>query len=709
MLRSFVTASGIVLCLMPLNLFAKDAEERVGIQPVTVIGQPVGLGSGDALAHEPDDDILTLPEVMVEGLRPAESASQQTIIQQEIERQPPGRPGDLLRLVPGVVTFNATGGPGKADNFLLRGFDADHGTDVAGFLDGMPLNLRSHAHGQGYLDLNFLIPETIKAIEVQKGPYQVQYGDFATAGAVNFTTRDVVEEGVVQVVGGQFGTQRNLLMFSPTHDRIRSLVAAETSYTNGPFLDPNRSLRFNGLVKVTMNPTPRSELSLTGTEYTSRWNAPGEIPMRAVEAGQLDRFGSIDPSQGGRTQRTTGNLRYHYDTFSGGTAFAESYLQYYRLDLFSNPTGFLNDPVNGDGIEQADRRYVYGGQVGYRQHGELLGVASAATLGVQTRVDDAHVRLGTQLNRQPLSTTTDSTIVEASYSPYLKLEFQPLSWARLTGGARADVFTFNVTDRCGPNCTQRPSGRTQDVIPSLKGNLILGPWVGTEFFLNAGTGFHSNDARAVVSNPTIQALPRATAYEVGLRTQQWERVESFVSLWVMDLSSELVFSGEHATTDIKGATRRYGVEFGGRLRLWDWLTLGGDATFTHAAFRGTGLAIPQAPLMTARSEVTVRLAEGLSSSLQMFHVGSRPLTEDRSVTAQPFTIVSLMTKYRPVSKGWWHRLEGFVSIQNLLNTPWRQNQLYYQSRLATEPAPVGDIHFVSGLPRMVMGGVSWYF
>lgn len=659
-------------------------------------------------AHEPDDE-LTLPEVVVQEERPAESASQQTITQQEIERQPPGRPGDLLRLVPGVVTFNASGGPGKADNFLLRGFDADHGTDVAGFLDGMPLNLRSHAHGQGYLDLNFLIPETIKAIDVQKGPYQVQYGDFATAGVVNFTTRDMVEEGVVQVAGGQFGTQRNLLMFSPTSDRIRSLVAVETSYTNGPFLYPNRSLRFNGLVKVTMNPTPRSELSLTGTQYTSRWNAPGEIPLRAVEAGQLDRFGSIDPSQGGRTQRTTGNLRYHYDTSSGGTAFAESYLQYYRLDLFSNFTVFLNDPVNGDGIEQADRRYVYGGQVGYRQHGELLGVASAATLGVQTRVDDAYVRVGTQLQRQPLSTKTDSTIVEASYSPYLKLEFQPVSWARLNGGARADVFTFNVTDRCGPSCTQRPNGRTQDVIPSLKGNLILGPWVGTEFFLNAGTGFHSNDARAVVSNPTIQTLPRATAYEVGLRTKQWERVESFVSLWVMDLSSELVFNGDDATTDIKGATRRYGVEFGGRLRLWEWLTLGGDATFTHAAFRGTGHAIPQAPLMTARSEVTVHLSEGLRSTLQMFHVGSRPLTEDRSVSAQPFTIVSLMTKYRPVSKGWWHGLEGFVSIQNLLNTTWRQDQLFFQSRLANEPAPVGDIHFVSGLPRMVMGGMSWYF
>ena len=290
-----------------------------GLQAIVLAG--LLLTPSLSHAHEPDDD-LTLPEVVVRGARPTESASQQTITQREIELQPPDRPANLLRLVPGVVTFNASGGPGKADNFLLRGFDADHGTDVAGFLDGMPLNLRSHAHGQGYLDLNFLIPETIKAIEVQKGPYQVQYGDFATAGAVNFRTRDVVEEGVVHVAGGQFDTQRNLLMFSPTTTRVRSLVALETYYTNGPFLDPNRSLRFNGLVKVTMNPTPQSELSLTGTQYTNRWNAPGEIPLRAVEAGQIDRFGSVDPSQGGNTQRTTGTLRYHHDTSSGGTAFA---------------------------------------------------------------------------------------------------------------------------------------------------------------------------------------------------------------------------------------------------------------------------------------------------------------------------------------------------------------------------------------------------
>lgn len=658
-------------------------------------------------AHEPDE-VVTLQEVEVADRQPADAASERVIAEEEIRLQPPGRPGNLLRLVPGVMTFNASGGPGKADNFLLRGFDADHGTDLAGFLDGMPLNFRSHAHGQGYLDLNFLIPETLKAIEVHKGPYQVQYGDFATAGAVNFVTRDVVEEGVVQAAGGQFDTQRYLLMFSPTRGKVRSLVAAEGFYTDGPYLDPNRSPRFNGLAKLTMNPTPRSELSLTGTHYQSRWNAPGEIPLRAVEAGFLNRFGSLDPSQGGRTQRSTANLRYHYDTGSGGTAFAEGYVQYYRLDLYSNFTFFLNDPVHGDGIEQDDRRYVYGGEVGYRQGGELLGMASAATLGAQVRMDDARVRLGTQRQRVPLATTSDSLIHEASYSPYLKLEIQPARWVRLTGGPRADVFTFDVTDQCGASCPQRPNGRTTNTIVSTKGNLILGPWFGTELFLNAGTGFHSNDARAVVSNQNIQTLPRATSYEAGLRTRQWDRVELLVSLWMLDLSSELVFAGDTGTTEILGATRRYGVEVGNKLALLDWLSFTGDITLTHAAFRGTGQAIPQAPLMTGRAELTARLPEGLTASLQMLHLGSRYLTEDRSITAQPFTIFNLVARYRP-SAGRWRNLEGFLSIQNLLDTPWRQDQLFYQSQLASEPTPVGDIHFIPGTPRMILGGVAWYF
>ena len=300
-----------------------------------------------AFAHDPDAPDLDVPEVTVEADRPVAASSQQFIPDKEYLLQPQGRPAQVLRLIPGFIAVEHSGGAGKADQYFLRGFDADHGTDVAFFADGMPINLRSHAHGQGYTDLNFIIPETIEGLDVYKGAYLPEYGDFSTAGAVNFRTREVVKEGVVQSAGGQFHTQRHLLMVSPTTDRVRSLIAAEGYYTNGPFEHDNRYFRGNLLGKATMNPSARSELSVTGTFHKSQWNASGESPLRAVQDGSLDRFGAVDPSEGGRTMRSTGRLSYHYDTTSGGRFFANAYAQYYRFDLFTNFTFFQNDPVNG--------------------------------------------------------------------------------------------------------------------------------------------------------------------------------------------------------------------------------------------------------------------------------------------------------------------------------------------------------------------------
>ncbi len=308
--------------------------------------------ASSALAHDPDAEIVEVTEVSIVGARPVAASSQQFIPDKEYLLQPQGRPAQVLRLIPGMITMEHSGGAGKADQYFLRGFDADHGTDVAFFADGMPINLRSHAHGQGYTDLNFIIPETIEGLDVSKGAYLPEVGDFATAGAVNFRTREVVKEGVVQLSSGQFDTQRHLLMFSPTRATVRSLVAAEGYYTNGPFQNDNRYFRANLLGKMTMNPTGRSELGVTGTFHRAQWNASGEVPLRAVTDGPLDRFGSLDPSEGGNTTRSTARLNYHYDTPSGGRFFADAYGQYYKFDLYSNFTFLLNDSVKGDGIHQ---------------------------------------------------------------------------------------------------------------------------------------------------------------------------------------------------------------------------------------------------------------------------------------------------------------------------------------------------------------------
>jgi outer membrane receptor for Fe3+-dicitrate len=659
-------------------------------------------------AHDPDAEVLDVPEVSVVADRAVASSSQQFIPDKEILLQPQGRPAQVLRLIPGFVAVEHSGGAGKADQYFLRGFDADHGTDVAFFTDGMPINFRSHAHGQGYSDLSFIIPETIEGLDVYKGAYLPEFGDFNTAGAVNFRTREVVKEGVVQAAGGQFDTQRYVLMFSPTKDRFRTLFAGEGYYTNGPFLNDNRYFRANLLGKVTTNLSSRDELSFTAMFQQSQWNASGEIPLRAVSDGTLDRFGAIDPSEGGKTLRSTARLNYHYDTPSGGQFFANAYGQYYKFDLYTNFTFFLNDPVNGDGIQQHDNRIMYGGNVGYMQRAEVFGMPSIGTIGVQARVDDVHARLGTQVQRNPLGTTTDSDILEASYAPYLKAEVEPLPWMRLAGGLRAEMFTFDVRNRC-PACAEQPAGRTQSGIVLPKANLILGPWFRTEFFANYGEGYHSNDARSAVV-PGSSPLARARTYEVGFRSKPWgpEGLELITTLWAVDLNSELVFVGDEGTTENRGPTRRRGIEAAVRGQVWGPIYVNGSVTWSKAEFVN-GDAIPLAPELTAFGAVILQWPEGLRSQVQATYLGVRPLTEDRSAKSPSWLTIDLTERYTLPIKLSHGRLEAFLFIQNILDTKWEQATFFFESRLRNEAAGVNDIHFVPGNPRFVMGGLAWYF
>ncbi|MEO6554740.1 MAG: TonB-dependent receptor plug domain-containing protein [Nitrospiraceae bacterium] len=661
-----------------------------------------------ALAHDPDVPEVDIPEVSVVAERPVSASSQHFIPDKEYILQPQGRPAQVLRLIPGFISVEHSGGAGKADQYFLRGFDADHGTDVAFFADGMPINLRTHAHGQGYADLNFIIPETIEGLDVNKGAYLPEYGDFATAGAVNFKTRQVVQEGIAQATGGQFNTQRYLLMFSPTKDKVRTLFAAEGYYTNGPYEHDNRYFRGNLFGKMTTNLSSRDELSLTGTFQSSKWNASGEIPLRAVDAGTLGRFGSIDPSEGGNTLRSTARLNYHYDTLSGGQFFANAYGQYYRLDLFTNFTFVLNDPVNGDGIQQSDRRVMYGGDIGYKQQGEVLRMPSIGTIGFQTRIDDIHLRLGTQTTRVPTGSTIDNDVLEASYAPFVKAEVQPMSWMRLTGGLRGETFTFDVRNRCA-TCAEQPAGRTSSGMILPKMNLILGPWAGTEFFVNYGEGFHSNDARSAVT-PGSSPLARSKSYEVGVRSRPWgpEGVELIATVWQIDLQSELVFVGDAGTTGIRGRSRRHGVEVSARGQVWGPINVNGSVTWTKAEFRN-GDAIPLAPELTAYGAVLVRWPEGLTSQLQATYLGVRPLIEDRSFKSPSWVEIDLTERYQlpiTLSHG---RLEAFFFIRNLLDTKWEQAIFAFESRLRSEPTGVSGIHFVPGNPRMFLGGVAWYF
>ena len=644
-----------------------------------------------------------MPPVTVIAPPPLASSSEQLIPGQDFELRPHGRPADVLRLIPGLIINQHQGG-GKAEQYLIRGFDADHGTDLAIFVDGVPVNLRSHAHGQGYADLHFLIPETIRAIDVSKGPYFPEYGDFDTAGVVKFITRDYVEENTLEISGGSFNTQRYLALLSPTRDALKTFIAVEGYRNDGPFEHPNGYLRFNLFAKATANLNEDMRLSLWGSHYRAEWHGSGEIPARAVRAGLIDRFGAIDPNEGGVTERTNLNLDYVWTLSERQRLSLNTYVSYYRLSLFNDFTFFLNDPDHGDMINQRDTRFVAGFDAQYEIKSQPFGIPLTSTAGLQYRIDTPHVVLANAVQRHQVSRTQDVDIVEQSFSPFVKFDLTPIDKVRLVTGARGDVFTFDVKERV--NTTgDRLTGTATKARPNVKANLILGPWASTEFFGNFGTGFHSNDARAVISNPKLEALPTATGYEFGLKSRLLPRTELFATYWFMDLSSELVFVGDEGTTEPRGRTHREGVEAGAKVRLLDWLTFTGDLTYTaKAEFVETGQAIPLAPIWTARADLTARLPWGLSSSFEMRHVGDRWADEDRHQTARGYTLFNWTGRYR------YKNFEAFLSIENLTNTEWREAQFFFTSRLPGEPAAgVDDIHFTPGTPRSFLGGIAFHF
>ena len=660
-----------------------------------------------AWAQEPEAPppapVPVLPPVSVTAPPPVSSSSEQIIPGRDFELRPQGRPADVLRLVPGLIINQHQGG-GKAEQYLLRGFDADHGTDLALFVDGLPVNLRSHAHGQGYADLHFLIPETVKAVEVVKGPYFPEYGDFETAGAILFLTRDYVEENTLEVGGGSFNTQRYVALISPTRDALKTLIAFEGYRSDGPFEHPNGYLRFNLFAKASANIAEDMKLAVWASLCRAEWHGSGQIPERAIRSGLIDRFGAIDPNEGGVTQRTNLNIDYSWRVTDTQLLAVHVYGSYYALSLFNDFTLFLNDPEHGDMINQRDRRFVAGADTQYAIRSTPFGIPVTSTAGFQYRIDIPHVVLANAVQRHQVGRIQDVSIVEQSYSPYVKFDLTPIEKVRLVTGARGDIFRFQGTEHVD---TTEPF-ETRDVTkarPNVKANLILGPWVATELFANFGTGFHSNDARAVLINPSLDALPTAKGYEFGFRTRALPRTDIFATYWFLDLSSELVFVGDDGTTEARGRTHREGVEFGVKVQPLDWLSFTGDFTYTtKAEFVDTGTPIPLAPIWTARADITVRLPWGLSSSFEMRYLGDRPADEERQFTARGYTLFNWTGRYR------YRNLEAFLSIENLTNVQWREAQFAFTSRLPGEPAQgVNDLHFAPGAPRSFLGGIAVHF
>ena len=641
---------------------------------------------------------LALDPVTVRAERTFESSTATTplIRALDIQLRPRESSQELLRLAPGLLIAQHAGG-GKAEQIFLRGFDADHGTDVAIAVDGVPVNMVSHAHGQGYADLHWLIPEVVTDVAVRKGPYNPEDGDLATAGAVSLRTTDRLAQAEVSTRGGSFTTGHTVVLV-PIGSRDASMggyLAVAAHYSNGPFINPQHYRRDNLFGKWTMPIGSSAELIASASAYDARWNASGQIPERSVLSGLIGRFGSLDPSEGGNTQRYAATMGLRSTDAAATQWQAQAYAIRYGLQLYSNFTFFLNDSINGDGIEQRDRRSVFGVSA-------TVGLPTALSAGAGMRADFIDVGLFHQRNRARLDTRLADRISQQNPFVWVRQDVQLSGRVRLQLGVRGDAFRFGVDDRLGG----QTSGVRWEALVSPKTNVAVQVSDRTTLFGNIGYGFHSNDARDVVAAPrNATVVPRALGVEVGMR-HYWTGGTLALALWRTDLASELVYNGDEGTTEASGATRRYGVDLEMRARLFPWLWADADVNLAHGRFRDEAQKvnrIPLAPRATSTGGLTVRDLGPVSGALRYRHIGSRPADQAGSIIARGYTIVEMATTWQIA------RIALVATVDNLLNSTWNEAQFATTSRLRGEPAAVTELNFTPGTPRALQIGLDYRF
>lgn len=668
-------------------------------------------------------------QINVIGEKAYSAASDEEVRNRDLMLRPRVRPGDILEVVPGLFVVQHSGG-GKANQYFIRGFDADHGTDVSISVDGVPVNMPSHGHGQGFADLHFLIPELVSTLVAHKGPYSARYGDFATAAAIDLRTYDHLHESSVTVQAGRFGIYRGLFMVSPDlGDDWSTIVAGEVYAANGPFTNPERLKRFNGFARASRHVGPGT-LSMTFMTYTSGWRASGQVPLRAVGTPELPTaFDAIDPTEGGSTQRHMASVSYHYahdDDEVRALVFATKY----RFTLFSNFTLYADDPVLGDQIEQDDDRTILGTSWSFTRTKKLGPIGLRSTFGLQARSDSIDNGLHRSVRRKLIGTTVDAGVQQTSIGVFTEQDVRLTRWLRAIAGLRADRFDVAVRDRTEQMDPNAPStsGIAGSTLASPKISWVFSPLaigekpqgIDLDVYLNYGRGFHSNDARgAVRSVDRVTLLTKATGYELGVRLALWKRLDLAAALFRLDLDSETVWSGDAGTTEVVGPSRRTGIEIEGRLKVLPWLFLDADATFTSAVFRdnaGNANAVTLAPTRTFAGGISAKHPSGFFGAVRIRSIARRPANEGadrdpaqggRVLDAEGWTLFDAMAGYR------WRWLEGAVDVRNVFNSEWKEVQFANSSRTRSEAAagaePVQDIHFTPGWPLTVLGRITAYF
>ena len=630
----------------------------------------------------------------------ATSASVGAITAEQLEARPIMRPGEVLEAVPGFITSQHSG-EGKANQYYLRGFNLDHGSDFATTLAGVPMNESSGAHAHGYSDVNLLIPELVSGVQYTKGPYFAEHGDFSAAGSANISYKNVLERPLLSVSMGGQGWGRVFGAVSPQVGAGNVLMALELSANDGPWDRPDEMRKVNAVVRYSQGDL-QNGFSITGMGYSADWNATDQIPLRAVESGRLSRFGAIDNTDAGRTSRYS--LAFDGLRSSGaGSTRLTAYALQGALNLFQNFTYFLDNPIDGDQIEQEGRRWVSGAKLVHRRLGNVFDRPTEYAAGASIRNDAVGtVGLHRTVGQRRTGAIRDDAVRQSTVGLFGQSEIEWTRFFRTTLGVRGDVYRYSVDALRALNTG---SGTSALVSPKL--TAVLGPWQGTELYLNYGHGFHSNDPRAattVVDPATGESvesedpLVPARGAEIGLRTVALPGLQSTVALWYLTFDSELIFVGDAGIAEASRPSRRVGVEWTNYVRMASWLTGELDLSLSRARFSDfdpAGRFIPGALDRVIAGAITVTPARRVFGSVRLRHFGPRPLIEDNSVQSKATTIWNGEIGVR-INERFNIVLEGF----NLLDSQVSDIDYFYTSRLPGEPADgVDDIHFHPSIPR----------
>ncbi|HSI42930.1 MAG TPA: TonB-dependent receptor [Methylotenera sp.] len=610
---------------------------------------PTALAAGLPSLEESSLDSVVVTAHSQDMTGVADTASEGTVTAKQLTARPLLRPAEVMETVPGMIVTQHSG-DGKANQYFLRGFNLDHGSDFATYINGMPVNNVTHAHGQGYMDLNFLIPELVGTLRYRKGVYAAEDGDLAVTGSARIDYARTLTAPFLDLSIGEHGYKRGLLAGSQKVGDFNILGALELVGNDGPWDQPEGLVKRNGVVRLSKG-TAADGFAITAMAYEANWTATEQVPERAIQGGEIGRYGTLAPTDGGKTHRYSVTGEWGATDATGGWR-ANAYVVDYGLNLFSTPSG----PLDGQ-HEQADERITWGGQLARNTLLNLGGKETVATIGTQFRQDNiSGLGLYQTVNRERVNTTRKDEVVENALALFADVHTQWSPWIRTTAGLRWDNFRADVDNKGGAFNTNN-DGKSSEQQLSPKLGLVLGPFGKTEYYANWGKGFHSNDARGTVAttNPvdgsptsSIPFIATATGSEIGVRTQPLPGWYSSVTLWQITLDSELVYIGDEGVTEPKGGSRRHGLEWS-NYYSYNGLILDADVALSHAEFTESsngGSHVPNAIPLTASFAATIDHGSDWFGGVRVRYLGAYPLEETGKEKSTPFWTANLKVGYR---------------------------------------------------------------